>query len=538
MLLNELIRNIKRSDDERELASSIISRLVTNLPFETARFLVTGMVPGMISTYTKVCADEGHKCPTLDQKEEPSVLNVLTSLNSTLLRSHHDGVRYNVLLLNMKIGTIFGLRYQSIKTPIFFVAAYLDSDPDEETKIIAKQVLQRIQLTDPIVFTTLTTDVVHNYLTAIGMPEYVSNEVEKHLAMILSCLTYFDPRQLENIAIYSRIFIERLAVALAVNIKNVTVLNEDYSDIKNCADFFRKIPFVYVSNYEVILKIGQELNRLEDVVKFFNGMLSTLKNTIDIASQMGYLIVCLAVLIPMEQKDEHDFNSMASSFKQFSMKQLNIYEPRYHKLNKHNAVRSKVESNSNESFYVCLLHVLNCQFILKIKSKQVQSDLLVDTFNLSMTKHPTLPLYFRGKVVHGYGRGGKQLNCPTANLDHNVVELLPKDLETGVYCGLAKVNDGEMYPMVMSLGFNPHFQNQERTLEVHILHTFDTDFYNAELSGVALNFIRPMWSFKSLDELIEAIEADKTFAKKYLVGLDVSSYLTNPYFSNDSNDTK
>ena len=44
-----------------------------------------------------------------------------------------------------------------------------------------------------------------------------------------------------------------------------------------------------------------------------------------------------------------------------------------------------------------------------------------------------LPFSFNARVVTGFGRGSKELGCPTANLD------VPVDLESGVYAGYARV---------------------------------------------------------------------------------------------------
>lgn len=48
-----------------------------------------------------------------------------------------------------------------------------------------------------------------------------------------------------------------------------------------------------------------------------------------------------------------------------------------------------------------------------------------------------LPYKFEGEVVRGFGRGGKELGCPTANMDETVVNELPEGLAVGVYYGKA-----------------------------------------------------------------------------------------------------
>uniref|UniRef100_A0A1I8EEL9 riboflavin kinase n=1 Tax=Wuchereria bancrofti TaxID=6293 RepID=A0A1I8EEL9_WUCBA len=111
------------------------------------------------------------------------------------------------------------------------------------------------------------------------------------------------------------------------------------------------------------------------------------------------------------------------------------------------------------------------------------------------------PYYFRGTVVVGFGRGGRKLGCPTANMDDNVISCLPPYFPCGVFYGFANVNHGEVYGMVTSIGWNPHFKNERKTIEVHILHDFEEDFYGAEVRAVLVGFLRPMAAFDSLGYL-------------------------------------
>ncbi|KAK6037168.1 hypothetical protein COOONC_25327 [Cooperia oncophora] len=64
--------------------------------------------------------------------------------------------------------------------------------------------------------------------------------------------------------------------------------------------------------------------------------------------------------------------------------------------------------------------------------------------------HPNqhLPFFVRGSVVAGFGRGGKELGCPTANLDEAVVNALPTDLPCGVFYGLARIEGREVVDLV------------------------------------------------------------------------------------------
>lgn len=81
---------------------------------------------------------------------------------------------------------------------------------------------------------------------------------------------------------------------------------------------------------------------------------------------------------------------------------------------------------------------------------------------------PPFPIRIEGKVEHGFGRGSSELGCPTANLPSKLTEL--KGLSrNGVYYGWALVQSNSIQEllvkeMVMSVGYNPVYGNQSRTL--------------------------------------------------------------------------
>lgn len=127
-----------------------------------------------------------------------------------------------------------------------------------------------------------------------------------------------------------------------------------------------------------------------------------------------------------------------------------------------------------------------------------------------------LPYFETGIVVKGFGRGSKEIGIPTANFPSSVVEKLPPSMKTGVYYGWAQVERGTVYPMVMSIGWNPHYQNKERSMETHILHVFSEDFYGAKLRVCVAGYIRDEKSFPSLECLINEIHKDIDIAREKL----------------------
>jgi len=70
--------------------------------------------------------------------------------------------------------------------------------------------------------------------------------------------------------------------------------------------------------------------------------------------------------------------------------------------------------------------------------------------------------------------------------------------------------------MVMSIGWNPFYKNSVRSVEVHIMHKFEQDFYGSHMNLIILGFIRPEYDYVSLESLVEDIHTDIRVAKDSL----------------------
>lgn len=145
------------------------------------------------------------------------------------------------------------------------------------------------------------------------------------------------------------------------------------------------------------------------------------------------------------------------------------------------------------------------------------------------------PLYASAKVVTGFGRGSKQMGVPTANLDPEELPKEVRELPKGVYFGWVQVRgeglDAGVHKMVMNIGNRPTFADSDATtVEVHILHDYEGDFYGKDAAIVVLGFIRPEMKFSSLDALVTRIGEDIKKARSSLEEEVLKSYQTDRFF--------
>ncbi|XP_059437610.1 bifunctional riboflavin kinase/FMN phosphatase [Corylus avellana] len=139
------------------------------------------------------------------------------------------------------------------------------------------------------------------------------------------------------------------------------------------------------------------------------------------------------------------------------------------------------------------------------------------------------PWHIGGPVIKGYGRGSKVLGIPTANLSTEGYSTLLSEHPSGVYFGWARVSNRGVFKMVMSIGWNPYFNNTEKTIEPWLLHDFAEDFYGEDLRLVVVGYIRPEANFPSLESLVAKIHEDGRIAERALDLPLYSTYRDDPY---------
>lgn len=114
-----------------------------------------------------------------------------------------------------------------------------------------------------------------------------------------------------------------------------------------------------------------------------------------------------------------------------------------------------------------------------------------------------------GRVIHGHHRG-KGLGFPTVNL--RIARLvLPPD---GVYAVKVRVH-GTDWPGVANLGFNPTFEQHERSLEAH-LFDFDGDLYGQRVEIGFVQRLRGEQKFSNPQALAQQIARDVEAARQAL----------------------
>ena len=145
-----------------------------------------------------------------------------------------------------------------------------------------------------------------------------------------------------------------------------------------------------------------------------------------------------------------------------------------------------------------------------------------------------LPLKVRGEIIKGFGRGSRELGFPTANFSQEVIEGVPEAIVGGIYCGFAQVDQGPVHDMVMSVGWNPFYNNEKRAMETHIIHKFEGDLYGRTLSVIIVGYLRPEANYESLESLVKAIEGDIENGKKRNQDPKCSVFKDDPFFQQQS----
>jgi len=127
------------------------------------------------------------------------------------------------------------------------------------------------------------------------------------------------------------------------------------------------------------------------------------------------------------------------------------------------------------------------------------------------------PHRVEGVVVRGHQRG-KALGFPTANLETPWHTAIPAD---GIFAGwLVSLdpdgNETERWPAAISVGTNPTFDGQERTVEAHALDRDDLDLYGTHVAVDFVARLRATLKFASVTKLVTQMHIDVGDARRLL----------------------
>lgn len=129
------------------------------------------------------------------------------------------------------------------------------------------------------------------------------------------------------------------------------------------------------------------------------------------------------------------------------------------------------------------------------------------------------PHRVEGVVVRGHQRGRK-LGFPTANVESPPHTAIPAD---GIYAGwLATLDESgrqaSRWPAAISIGTNPTFNGQVRTVEAYALDRTDLDLYGLHAAIDFAARLRGTLKFDSVDALVAQMHADVEQTRTALSG--------------------
>lgn len=193
------------------------------------------------------------------------------------------------------------------------------------------------------------------------------------------------------------------------------------------------------------------------------------------------------------------------------------------------------ECDERNGFGVEIVPLLN-EGQLRICSTVVRESLNtgdISRANWALGRHFSVS----GPVVRGAGRGGKELGFPTANQYFPDDLALPKD---GVYAGWFVVDSGQeiegnmdigvAYAAAISVGTNPTFGDEERSVESFVLDR-EADLYGHDATVRFVSHIRDMVKFNSIEELLDAMHQDVSTARSVLAkDAQAQGWKTGEYF--------
>lgn len=95
-------------------------------------------------------------------------------------------------------------------------------------------------------------------------------------------------------------------------------------------------------------------------------------------------------------------------------------------------------------------------------------------------------------------------------------------------------DDFAVWPMAVSVGKVPFYNNDKLSMEVHIVHQFPASFYGHTLRVIVTGFIRPQYNYISKEALIDDINTDVNVGLKSLARPAYAALASDPFFVNST----
>ena len=157
---------------------------------------------------------------------------------------------------------------------------------------------------------------------------------------------------------------------------------------------------------------------------------------------------------------------------------------------------------------------------LNFNNKRVSSSLLRQAISEGdmdlSTQYLGRNYSISGNVIKGKGIGNTVLGYPTANLDISSVEtIIPAN---GIYATKIKL-DGREFIGATSIGYNPTFNNEEKSIESFIID-FNENLYGKDIEINFIKWIRAEESFDNTVELQKQMTDDINQIKQLFKGIN------------------
>lgn len=246
----------------------------------------------------------------------------------------------------------------------------------------------------------------------------------------------------------------------------------------------------------------------------FNGeqnikMLNTIEEKIKLIEQMG---IDHLIISPFTK--EFSRTSAFNFIKDILVEKLKVkhfvigYDHRFGK----NREGSIDDLKKHSEIFNYTLHEIEAKEVHESIISSTKIRIALEEGKVNLTKKFLGKAYsISGKVIKGKGRG-KLLNFPTANIEIIQSEkLIPKH---GVYAVIVN-RKNTRYKAMMNIGFNPTFDQKEKSLEVHLFN-FNENIYGETIRIYFHEYLRHEQKFETKEDLSRQLKLDKKNAEKGL----------------------